>query len=306
MGLGGALIWTGLARNLRREYPGKKIVFLYRKPGQRLLLGKGHPDHIIYKNNEDIACIVDHRLWRFKKWLYDTNRTVIVDMTNPDYFYHEAQAGERIVYKTGSHAIQIACDVHNISNVELRPKIRLTTREINNADDLLKAHHLEPDRFICVEPHAKKDFTPNKSWFWERWQEITDLINCYVSDNGIVCKLVQLGVANNKVLKGVVDLTGKTTFRETARILEKSITFVSYVGGLSHLAKAVGRKSVVLVSAWEPIELASYPNDINFYTDIKCKNCGLTTPCPIDRKCMGEISAEQVFEAVKSFLKDLS
>jgi len=48
--------------------------------------------------------------------------------------------------------------------------------------------------------------------------------------------------------------------------------------------------------------LASYPSDINFYTDIDCKNCGLKIPCPINRKCMSAITVEQVFDAVKSVL----
>jgi ADP-heptose:LPS heptosyltransferase len=214
-------------------------------------------------------------------------------MTNPAYFYYERDTAEIIFYKTGRHAIQIACDVHNIPNAKLQPRIELSEKEVDTANSLLRNYGLLPKQYICIEPHAKKEFTPNKAWFWENWQR---------HDNHLAYRLVQLGTATDKVLDGVVDLTGRSSFREAGGILRNSITFVGYVGGLAHLSKAVGKRSIVLVSAWEPFELASYPDDINFYTDIDCKNCGLKIPCPINRKCMQQITVEQVFEAVKSML----
>lgn len=304
MGFGGALIWTGLAYNLKRQWPDKKAVFLYERSLHDCIFRKPHPDHIVYQNNKDIDCIFDHIVWRFKKWQFNLNDVIIVDMTNPAYLYYEKDTAERIFYKTGKHAIQIACDVYNIPNAELQPRIELSEKEINNANRLLESSGLLPKQYICIEPHAKKDFTPNKAWFWENWQDLVDLINRYIRDNNLTCKLVQIGLPTDKVLDGVIDLTGKAAFRETAQILKKAITFIGYIGGLTHLSKAVGKRNIVLVSAWEPLELASYPDDINFYTDIECKNCGLKIPCPINRKCMSAITVEQVYEAVKSMLKE--
>jgi ADP-heptose:LPS heptosyltransferase len=305
MGYGGALIWTAFAHNLKNEYPDKQIVFLYKRALPDFLLGKPHPDHIVYENNEDISCIVDSIAWHFKKWQFKPEHTIIVDMSNPVYNYAKGDSETRTTYKTGRHAIQIACGVHGISNAKLQPKIQLTKEEIDKTNDLLEANALLKNHFICIEPHTKKSFTPNKAWFWEKWERLVELINQYISNNHLFCKLVQIGVATDKILDGVVNLAGKTSFRETAHILKNSIVLISCLGGLVHLSKAVGGKNIVVVSAWEPLELASYPDDINFYTDIDCKNCGLKIPCPINRKCMEAIIPEQVFEAVKSVLKDL-
>jgi len=304
MGLGGALIWTGLAYNLKNKWPSKKIIFLYERSLCNCIFRKPHPDHIVYQNSNDIDYIFDHIAWHFKKGKLNFQDAIIVDMANPAYFYYERETTERIFYKTGRHAIQIACDVHNIPNAKLQPRIKLSEKEISRANSLLKSQNLLTNQYICVEPHAKREFTPNKAWFWESWQRLVDLINQYIRDNNLACKLVQIGLPTDEVLDDVVDLTGKTTFRETAQILKGSIAFISYIGGLTHLSKAVGKKNIVLVSAWEPLELASYPDDINFYTDIECKNCGLKIPCPINRKCMSAITVEQVFEAVKSVLKE--
>lgn len=304
MGFGGALIWTGLAYNLKRKWPDKKVVFLYEKSLRERLLGKPHPDHVVYRNNKGIDYIFEHIVWRFKKRKFNLQDVIVVDMANPAYSYYEKDTTERIFYKTGGHAIQIACDVHSIPNAELQPIIELSGEEINSANRLLENYGLLPGRYICIEPHAKKKFTPNKAWFWENWQRLIDLTNRYIQENNLTCKLVQIGLPADRVLNGVVDLTGKTTFRETAQILKSSITFIGYVGGLSHLSRAVGKKNIVLVSAWEPLELASYPDDINFYTDIDCKNCGLKIPCPINRKCMSAITVEQVYEAVRSMIRE--
>jgi ADP-heptose:LPS heptosyltransferase len=305
MGYGGALIWTGLAHNLKNKYPDKNIVFLYRRSLRNFIFRNHLPDHVIYKNNEDISYVVDNITWHFKKWFFSPEEVIVVDMGNPECVYYEKDTENQIFYKTGRHAIQIACDVYNISDAELRPKICLTKEEIDNANRLLRSHGLSKNRYICLEPHAKKEFTPNKAWFWENWQRLVELTNQYIHGNHFACRLVQVGTATDKVLDGVVDLTGKSSFRETGEILRNSITFIGYIGGLTHLSKAVGKRSIVLVSAWEPLELASYPDDINFYTDIDCKNCGLKIPCPINRKCMGEITVEQVFEAVKTTLEEL-
>lgn len=300
MGLGGALIWTGLAYNLKNKWPDKKVIFLYERSLRNFALRKHQPDHVVYQNNEDIDRIFDHITWRFKRRKFNPHDVIIVDTANPAYFYYEKDTKEKIFYKTGGHAIQVACNVHNISNATLQPRIKLSKKEIDKANRLLNSYSLSANQYICVEPHAKKGFTPNKTWFWENWQHLVKLTNRYIRDNHLDYRLVQIGVATDKVLDEVVNLTGKSNFRETGEILKNSITFIGYIGGLVHLSKAVGKKSIVLVSAWEPFELASYPDDINFYTDIDCKNCGLKIPCPINRKCMQQITVEQVFKAVKS------
>ena len=112
--------------------------------------------------------------------------------------------------------------------------------------------------------------------------------------------IVPVGAPGGKILKGVVNITGKSTFREAAGILENSFIFISYVGGLTHLAATVEKTCIVLMSAWEPEELTVYPENINLYSKIDCANCGLKVPCPIERECMKRITTDDVFN---SFLK---
>jgi heptosyltransferase-1 len=306
VGYGGALIWTGLAYNLKQKYPGKQIIFVYKKSLLDFVLRRPQPDNVVYQNNEDIECVLDHITWGLRRRKFSTKDTIVVNMDNPDYFYWVRDTEEKMIYKSGRHVIQIACDVHNISNAELQPRIKLSDKEIDRANRLLKSHGLLPNQYICIEPNAKEDFTPNKAWFWENWRSLVESINRYVSVNNLSCKVVQVGAVTEKVLDGVVDLTGKTTFREVGYILGKALLLISCEGGLVHLARAVKKISIVLMSSLAPRELFSYPANINFYTDIECKNCGLKVPCPINKKCMRQITVEQVFEAVKSVLSATS
>ena len=303
MGYGGALFWTGLARNLKLQYPEKDVIFLWRRSLRDKLKRIGHPDHIIYRNNSDIDLIVDQYDWKFLRRIKRQDGFTLVDMHDPRYLYWESQTGDRIDYKKNRHAIQVACDVHGIDDAELKPLLRLTKKEERRVAGILKDAGLTAGKYICVEPHVKPSFTPNKAWFWDKWEELTLRIQEFLKENHPEFKMAQVGVGGNPILPGVVDLTGKTSFRETAGLLGNALTFITYMGGLVHLAKSVDQQNIVLVSAWEPLELATYPDDVNFYTEIECKHCGLLTACPIERKCMSEITVDMVFEA---FIKKLS
>jgi len=305
MGFGGALIWTGIAYNLKKKYPDKSLIFIYEKPLRAYLKRKPVSDHIIYLENKSISFIYDKLTWFLKKRFYKKEDILVLYMDNPDYHYWNGSTKEKVFYKEGMHAIQFACNYFNIKNADLKPELNLTKNEINNAKEVMQRFNLFNTKYICIEPHAKIEFTPNKEWFWENWIALIQKLNIYFKNSGYEIKLVQLGVSTDKVLDNVLDLTGMTSFREAAYLLKHSLMFIGYMGGLVHLNKSVDKKSIVLVSAFEPLELATYPDDINLYTDIECKNCGLKIPCPKNRQCMKEIKVDDVFKSSIYMLKNV-
>jgi ADP-heptose:LPS heptosyltransferase len=122
---------------------------------------------------------------------------------------------------------------------------------------------------------------------------------------GLDIKLVQLGAPGSKILEGTVNLAGQTTFREAKRVMEKSLFLVTTEGGMAHLAASIPKKSFVLISAMLPYELMAYPHNVNFYTEVECKNCGLTSPCPYNLKCMKLITTETVYGEIEKELKKI-
>jgi len=297
MGFGGALIWTGLARNLKEAYPEKKVLFIYRKGIKDLLSGKTNKDFVIYENNPDIDLVLPKHKYFFQKGKFNKKDWIIVDMNNHKLQYWIKDTKEKVVYKSGKHAIEWACDYFKIKNPVLKPVIRLTNKEQEKVNELLLSHNLKSKDFIVIEPNSKETFAPNNQWFWDRWQELADLLK-----NKNNQTLVQLGVPGASVLNGVVSLVGKTSFREAAGVIEQAKLFVGYCGGLMHSATAFDVKAVIVASGFEPLEIANYPQNFNIYKGAQCAPCGLKSPCPHGRECMKKISVQEVYNKILEVL----
>ena len=196
MGYGGALIWTGLTRNLKARFPDKRIVLVHKRTWRQVVARKPYKSKVIYDNNPDIDVVTDEINWLWQRWQYPANQTVVVHMRDPQYLYWDSYTPERIIYKTGQHAIQFACDVHDIDGAILQPRVELTDTERRTVDQLLRKHGLEGE-FICLEPHTKTSFTPNKAWPSEKWQQVVDRLREEHSD----LPLVQIGAPGKEVLR---------------------------------------------------------------------------------------------------------
>ena len=58
----------------------------------------------------------------------------------------------------------------------------LSEREKQKVDEVIK-QKLGNKSFILVEPNCKKDLTPNKEWFFVRWEELVNKLNVYFLEN---------------------------------------------------------------------------------------------------------------------------
>jgi ADP-heptose:LPS heptosyltransferase len=303
MGYGGALIWSGLAKNIKLQTPGKKIVFVYRKRIRDYLFNRKYGDNVIYENNDDIFLVTDSLSWLVKKFFLKDKNILAININKAPYC--EKVMSDRLVYRSGAHVIELACRDRGVKAAAIETKLVLRREEIAAADKALAAAGLSGKKFICVEPNSKKNFTSNREWPWDNWQELINKIFCFIKDNQIDISIAQIGAPGGALLDGVIDLRGKTSFREVKRILEKSLFFITTEGGLAHLSASIPKKSLVLISARSPKELFDYPNNISFYTETECKNCGLISPCPNGLKCMKLITVDEVFAAAKEELLKL-
>lgn len=303
MGYGGALIYSALARNIRERFPEKKVVFVYPLTLDELIWRRAASDRVVWKNNPEIDLVVMRPLWYVLRWFYPKNMTAVVNIDDPGCFYWIEDQKDRIEYKRGRHAIQIACDVYGIDTATLRPRIILTRKEKSRAKTVLDTHGLTPGSYVCVEPNTKGTFTPNKAWFFDRWQELVHRLSQTFKERGLDITLAQVGAPHSDVLHGVVDITGTTSFRETAYILSQARLLVSTEGGLAHLNAAVDSPAVVLISAMLPGELMAYPQHTNLFADQSCVCQGLKKPCPRGRACMGVITVDDVIGAIRSAMR---
>ena len=242
MGLGGMLFWTVLAKEIFKK-ENKKVVFIDNK--KRIIKNEvfiNNP-YISFTKNEDI---------------------IEVNLKSYKNFNHEMKQKE--------HGIISRCKYFGYNPTNIHPILNYTEDEEKKINDLLK---ILPKKFICIEPHAKTSWTPNKTFPFKKWQTIVDEL----IKNGYI--IVQVSIPGNKLLNNVIDFRDKlNNFRECACLLKYCTLFLSTEGGLMHASVANNNNSFILYS---PIFHPSYTlyDNVNYmWIHSKEHNC-----CYKKKKC---------------------
>jgi ADP-heptose:LPS heptosyltransferase len=136
----------------------------------------------------------------------------------------------------------------------------------------------------------------SKSWIFGRWEELVSRMPQYT--------FLQIGEKNEPVVKGVVNLLGKTTLRESLALLKHVKSFVAIDSFINNASNAFLTRGVVLFGASTP-QIWGYPNNINIYKRVICSPCidllwGY--PCPYQLECMQKITVDEVHEALEEQL----
>ena len=252
MGLGGHMMWTAIARKIVEHYRGK------------------HGDFKIFPIAHSIPINCDV----FKNNPYFTDNQnephLVLDLSNPATNYCIKEEDDRAIHRNDKHVIEQVCEYYGIQNPNLKCELYLTEEEVKKADLVLG----EIGDFIAIEPHAKNGYTVNKEYSFEKWQVVVDSLKDQF-------QFVQIGVGNKEILDNVIDFTGKTSYRETYRVIERSLMFVGIEGGLMHVANACNKKSVIVVAGFLHPATFCYPENINIQVCSYCKKNG---PCGFTKK----------------------
>ncbi|MCT7517023.1 glycosyltransferase family 9 protein [Aliarcobacter cryaerophilus] len=157
-----------------------------------------------------------------------------------------------------------------------------------------------PNSFAIIQPIGKTTYTPNKEWGFEKYQEV-------VNKTQEKIRWVQVGLENDVLLSGVVDMRGRTkTLRELAYVVSKSNFILSNEGLLNHIVASVNIKSFVVFSGFSQIELAKYDTTIPIVKvpQVECAPCWVLEKCPKDKKwCTEDILVEDVVKIIKKEMK---
>lgn len=143
-----------------------------------------------------------------------------------------------------------------------------------------------------------------KRWQAENYAKLNDRIQDDLSANVIIVGANdEINVAEEvfaKSEKKPIILTGKTSLSEAVAILSEIDLLVSNDMGLAHIAPAVGTKTLVIFGPTN--EKTTQPvNSEIIRKKVECAPCMLRD-CPIDHRCMTQISVAEVFEKAKKIL----
>lgn len=279
-----------------------------------LSLTHGYPDHIFYFGlapGDDLLCTtVLHELQKRssrKIWMISNHpelfqgmgdATRILPPTLRSDSLRRYRHLEYARYRSETdrsdpparHIIAELCAKAGITGkVALRPYLHLTAAE--KADGQWAAGKI----VIQSSGLGGKFQMKNKQWPAERFQAVVDALRDEID-------FVQIGSASDPLLAHVQDLRGKTTIREAASFLSNARLYVGNAGFLMHAARAVECPSVIIFGGREAPWQSGYPANENLYTALPCSPCWLWNKCDYDRKCMNEISAQDVVRAVQTKL----
>ena len=143
-----------------------------------------------------------------------------------------------------------------------------------------------------------------KRWQAESYAALNDKLQTELNANVIIVGAKdELDVAETvfaKSEKKPIILTGKTSLSEAVAVLAEIDLLVSNDMGLAHIAPAVGTKTLVIFGPTN--ELTTQPIGSEIIRKLpECAPCMLRD-CPIDHRCMTQISAQEVFEKVKEII----
>ena len=186
-------------------------------------------------------------------------------------------------------------------NLEL-PFLSLPHSAISDVAGLLEELNGKP--FVTLFPGAS---IAERRWGTERFRLVVDALSAF----GIQVVIVG-GKEDRQQGGGIADgglglnLAGLTTLAETAAVIQKSSLLLSGDSGLLHIAVGLGVPTVSLfgpgrAKKWAP----KGERHIVINRELPCSPCttfGATPPCPIDARCMRDITTDEVVNAVTMLL----
>ena len=277
MGLGGYLTWTAAAREISQRSGAKTLPF--EQHGSALKLIKSP----IFFNNPYISqSFTDEFL-------------IPLQLNNPASNYCKQDMPDRCVQRGDKHIIEQICEVYGIQNPKLKCDIFLTEEENKFVENILR-DSVGDNSFLVVEPHSNCEYTVNRGYPFEKWQLVVNEL----------CKkfyVIQIGNSNVQTLSGVIDLTGKTSFRQAAGIIGKSKLFLSSEGGLVHAATSQNTTSLVIITDYESEKMVAYPQNININVGRGHGPCGMKIKCDECEKDVNSHDHEEIINKAMYFLE---
>ncbi|MBK7393053.1 MAG: lipopolysaccharide heptosyltransferase II [Chloracidobacterium sp.] len=100
----------------------------------------------------------------------------------------------------------------------------------------------------------------------------------------------------------LINISGKTGLGEAVAVLGVVDLLISNDMGLAHVAPAVGTDTITIFGPTNPETTRPFAQNAEIIRKaVECSPCMLRD-CPIDHRCMTQISVEEVFEAAKNRL----
>lgn len=190
-----------------------------------------------------------------------------------------------------------------ISNTD--PRLYLTETEIIKSQTQLSEFGIDQDKILIgINPGAA--YGSAKCWLPERYHEIAQLLlnNPRVSliffgDNQ-GASLVNM-ICQSLPKDRVINLAGQTTLRELAAYIKKCDLFLTNDSGPMHMASALDVPLLALFGSTSDQTTSPYKGGKVIHKHVACSPC-YRRECPIDFRCMKQITVHEVYENLTALI----
>jgi heptosyltransferase-1 len=170
-----------------------------------------------------------------------------------------------------------------------------------NVEGLLRTHGIEKeDKYVAISPVALWE---TKLWEDEKFARLCDLITeqqkvkvVFTGSDRRKLECIQLLMKSSSI-----NLGGKTTLRDLAYLYQLASLLITTDSGPMHIAASVGTPVIALFGPTDPLRTGPYGKGHRVIRkELSCSPCFLKK-CD-SKKCMQDITVEEVFQAVKEKL----
>ena len=186
------------------------------------------------------------------------------------------------------------------------PRLFLAQHEVEEAKALLKQHGVTAaSQLVGINPGAT--YGSAKCWLPERFREVAERLlidpNIFIVFFGDqpttqLVKEICAGLPSR-----VINLAGLTSLRELASLIKVCNVLLTNDSGPMHIADALGTPIVALFGSTNELVTGPYRNGKVIHKHVDCSPCYQRT-CPIDFRCMKQITADEVYHDILHVLQD--
>jgi 3-deoxy-D-manno-octulosonic-acid transferase/heptosyltransferase-1 len=318
---------------LRKHYPDAHITWVVEEASSDLIQGHPYVDKVIVSRRKKWIDDVKHgridkALGEIKSFLHDLRErpydlvidfhglfksalVVFLSSGKRKLGYDSIQElsglflNEKIPEDMKKHAVDRYLDFPRHLGADVKEAeffIPIGEENKKKVENLMRMHGIDrEDRFVAISPVALWD---TKLWEDEKFARLCDRIA-----EEIKVKVVFNGKDRGKLeyiqslmKSSSINLGGETTLRDLAWLYRLASVLITTDSGPMHIAAAMGTPAIALFGPTDPARTGPYGNG---HTVIRKKmNC---SPCFLkkcdSKKCMRDITVEEVFHAVEEKLR---
>lgn len=327
--VGDLIMATAVLTDLRKAFPNSEITAMCKKPLGELL--QHDPDvnelFAFERRKNEFSRRQSYRdiVQKIKEGKYDLG-ILLPNSFSSAWWFWKGSVSNRVGYSykprqiflnkpvsvskiTGLHQVdaykQLLTSI-GISPSKAKPRLFLTGEEKEKAQQFLRTMGYEPGKkLIGINPGAA--YGSAKCWPPDRFnklaQKLTEEEDCYIAFFGDLSQKELLSKICSGLSEKVMNFVGATNLRELMALISLCDLFITNDSGPMHIASALNVPLIALFGSTDHTLTGPYFNERATIVNkqVSCSPC-FKRSCPIDFRCMKEITVEEICQIVNEKL----